>query len=59
VQTFYLEVKSFIKNGDKFGWVKYWQMTFNSLNSPKFSLARILRYMVFGYLGDTATIADS
>jgi len=24
VQTFYPEVKSFTKNGDKFGWVKYW-----------------------------------
>jgi len=24
MQTFYLEVESFTKNGDKFGWVKYW-----------------------------------
>jgi len=23
VKTFYLEVESFTKNGDKFGWVKY------------------------------------
>jgi len=36
VQTFYLEVESLQKNGDKFSWVKYWQMTFNSPNSPKF-----------------------
>jgi len=43
VPTFYLEVKSFTKNGDKFGWVKYWQMTFNS---PKFSPTGILRYTV-------------
>jgi len=41
---FYTEVTSFTKNGDKFGWVKYWQMTFNS---PKFSRATILRYTVF------------
>jgi len=46
VQTFYPQVKSFTKNGDKFGWVKYWQMTFNSPNLPKFSPARILRYTV-------------
>ena len=46
VQTFYLEVKSFTKNGVKFGWVKYRQMTFNSPNLPKFSPARILCYMV-------------
>ena len=34
VPNFYPEVKSFAKNGDKFGWVKYWQMTFtfNSVN---------------------------
>jgi len=43
VQTFYPEVKSFTKNGDKFGWVKYWQMTFNL---PKFSPATILCYTV-------------
>jgi len=24
VQTFYPEVESFTKNGDKVGWVKYW-----------------------------------
>jgi len=47
VQTFYLEVESFTKNGDKFGWVKYWRMTFNS---PKFSPTRILRYMVCMYV---------
>jgi len=35
VQTIYPEVKCFTKNGDKFGWIKYWQMTFNS---AKFSL---------------------
>jgi len=34
------------KNGDKSGWVKYWQMTFNSPNSPKFSPATILLYTV-------------
>ena len=39
-ETFYPEVK-FNKYGDKFGWVKYWQMT---LNSPKFSIATILCY---------------
>jgi len=38
VKTFYLEVESFTKIGDKFGWVKYWQMTFNSSNLSKFSL---------------------
>jgi len=42
-QTFYLEVESFTKNGDKFGWVKYWRMTFNL---PKFSPVRILCFMV-------------
>jgi len=41
VQTFNPEVESFIKHGDKFGWVKYWQMTFNLPNSPKFSPATI------------------
>jgi len=44
VQTFYPEVEIFTKNGDKFGWVKYWQMTFNL---PKFSPTRILHYMVY------------
>jgi len=44
VQTFYLqEVKSYTKNERKFGWVKYWQMTFNL---PKFSHATILCNMV-------------
>jgi len=33
---FNLKVESFTKNGDKFGWVKYWQMTFNLPNSSKF-----------------------
>jgi len=33
-------------NGDKFGWVKYWQMAFNLPNSPKFSPATILHYTV-------------
>jgi len=47
LQTFYTEVKNFTKNGDKFGWVKYWQMTFNSPNSPKFSPTTILCYTVF------------
>jgi len=47
MQTFYSEVKSFTKNGDKFGWVKYWRMTFNSSNTPKFSPARILHYTVW------------
>ena len=30
----------------KFGWVKYWRMTFVSPNSPKFSPTRILHYTV-------------
>ena len=47
MQTFHLEVENFTKNGDKFGWVKYWQMTFNLPNSPKFSPTRILCYMVY------------
>jgi len=34
VQTFCLEVESFTKNGDKFSWVNYWQMTFNSPSFP-------------------------
>jgi len=46
MQTFYPEVESFTKYGDKFGWVKYWQMTFNSPNSSKFSPTTILRYTV-------------
>jgi len=46
MQTFYPEVASFTKNGDKFGWVKYWRMTFNFPNSPKFSSATFLHYMV-------------
>jgi len=44
---FYREVASFTKNGDKFGRVKYWQMTFSSPNSPKFSPATILHYTVY------------
>jgi len=47
VHTFYPEVKRFTKNGDKFGWVKYWRMTFNLPNSPKFSPATILHYTLF------------
>jgi len=47
VQNFYPEVESFTKNGDKFGWVKYLQMTFNLPNSPKFSPATILHYTVY------------
>jgi len=44
IQTFYPEVKSFTKNGDKFGWVKkYW---LNSPNLQKFAPARILCYTV-------------
>jgi len=39
--------REFYKNGDKFGWVKYWQMTFNSPNSPKSSPTTILHYMVY------------
>ena len=31
----------------EFGWVKYWQMAFVSPNSPKFSSAKILCYMVY------------
>jgi len=34
LQNFYPEIKSFAKNGNKFDWVKYWQMTFYSPNSP-------------------------
>jgi len=49
LQTFYLEVESFIKNEDKFGWVKYWPMTFNLPNSPKFSPATILHYTVVAF----------
>jgi len=49
LQTFYKEVKNFTKNEDKFGWVKYWRMTFNSPNSPNFSPATILRYTVYHY----------
>ena len=37
--------KRFLLNG--FSWVKYWQMAFNSPNSPKYSPTRILRYMVY------------
>jgi len=48
MQTFYPEFESFAKNGDKFDWVKkYWQMTFNWPNSPKFSPTTILHYTVF------------
>jgi len=47
VQTFYPEVESFTKNGDEFGWIKYWKMAFNSPNAPKFFPARILCYTVF------------
>jgi len=36
MQTFYLEVKSFTKNGDKFGWVKYWRMTFKDESTKNF-----------------------
>jgi len=50
MQTFYPEVESFTKNGDKFGWVKHWQMTFNLPNSPNFSPAKILLYMVISSL---------
>jgi len=45
--NFLSESREFYKNGDKFGWEKYWQMTFNSPNAPKFFPATILRYMVF------------
>ena len=34
----------------EFGWVKYWRMMYSSPNSPKFSPARILRYMVFYFI---------
>ena len=43
VKIFYLEVES-CKNGDKFGWVKYWWMTFNL---PKISSATILHYTIY------------
>jgi len=46
MQIFYPEVESFTKNGYKFGWVKYWWMTFNLPNLPKFSPPQLC-YMVF------------
>jgi len=42
-ENFYPEVESFTKNDDKYGWVKYWWMSFNL---PKFSSATILLYAV-------------
>jgi len=45
--NFYPEVKSFTKNGDKFGWVKYLQMPFNLPNLPKFSPTTIFHYTVY------------
>jgi len=42
--NFLFRSREFYKNGDKFGWVKYWQMTFNL---PKFSPATILYYTVY------------
>jgi len=39
MQTFYPEVESFTKNGDKFGWVKYWRMTFDSPSFPRHNFA--------------------
>jgi len=41
--------QEFYKNGDKFGWVKYWQTT---CNLPKFSLTTILHYTSYsgGYM---------
>jgi len=38
--------REFTKNGDKFGWVKYWQMAFDSQNLPKFFPTTILHYTV-------------
>ena len=49
-QPFYPVDEDFTKNKDKIGWVKYWQMIYNSPNSPKFSPTRILRYMVLSFL---------
>jgi len=43
LQTFYPEVERFAKNGDKFGWVKFWRMKFNS---PKFSPTTIIQVVV-------------
>jgi len=45
-QIFIWKLRVLQKNGDKFGWVKYWQMTFHSPNSLKFSTATILCYTV-------------
>jgi len=39
--------QEFYKNGDKFGWVKYWRITFNLPNSLKFSPTTILLYTVY------------
>ena len=50
VQNFYLKVEHFTKNGDKFGLVKCWLMTFNSSNSPKFSPATILCFTVYAFI---------
>jgi len=36
--------QEFYKKGDKFDWVKYWQMTFDL---PKFSPTTILCYMIY------------
>jgi len=40
------ESREFYKNGDKFDRVKYWRMTFNLSNSPKFPPGSILHYTV-------------
>jgi len=58
LQNFYPKVESFTKNGDKFGWVKYWQMTFNSPNLQKFSPTTILCYTVYIYLKELLLLID-
>jgi len=48
--------REFYNNGDKLGWIKYWLMTFNLPNSPKFSLATILRYTAYKYIHNSPAI---
>jgi len=51
VQAFYPEVESFTKNGDKFGWVKYWREP----NSPKFSPPQFALYDMYIAYSTVAT----
>jgi len=50
--NFYPEVESFTKNGDKFSWVKYWWMTFNSPNSTKFLHHNFALYSICIFFSD-------